>query len=60
MLPFALLCKGGSAVKVGEIVAKIIAKVALKSAKAAYATAACFAPYQPKEPANLKNIIKTK
>jgi cyclic lactone autoinducer peptide len=44
--------------KVGEIIAKIITKVALMSAKAAYATAACFAPYQPKEPANLKDIIK--
>lgn len=44
--------------KVGEIIAKIIAKVALMSAKVAYATAACFAPYQPKEPANLKDIIK--
>ncbi|MCX4349749.1 MAG: cyclic lactone autoinducer peptide [Alphaproteobacteria bacterium] len=44
--------------KVGEIVAKIIAKAALISAKAAYATAACFAPYQPKEPENLKDIVK--
>ncbi len=44
--------------KVGEIVATIIAKMAIMSAKAAYATAAFFAPYQPKEPANLKDIIK--
>lgn len=46
--------------KVCEIVAKIIAKVALNSAKAAYATAACFAPYQPNEPANLKDIVNIK
>lgn len=44
--------------KFGKIIAKIIEKVALISAKAAYATAACFAPYQPKEPANLKDILK--
>lgn len=44
--------------KVREMVAKAIAKLALKSAKAACGAASCFGPYQPKEPANLKNIIK--
>ena len=44
--------------KVREMVAKAIAKLALKSAKAAYGAASCFGPYQPKEPTNLKNIFK--
>lgn len=44
--------------KVSEMVAKVIAKLALKSAKAACGSASCFGPYQPKEPANLKDIVK--
>lgn len=44
--------------KVSEMVAKVIAKLALKSAKAACGAASCFGPYQPKEPANLKDIVK--
>ena len=41
---------------VKTIIAKAIAKVSLKVAKAAGGTASYFGPYQPKEPANLKNI----
>ncbi len=44
--------------KVNEMIAKTIAKLALKSAKAACGAASFFGPYQPKEPANLKDIIK--
>lgn len=44
--------------KVKEMVAKAIAKVALKSAKAACGAASYYGPYQPKEPANLKDIVK--
>ncbi|MCM1061640.1 MAG: cyclic lactone autoinducer peptide [Eubacterium sp.] len=44
--------------KVSETVAKVIAKLALKSAKAACGAASCFGPYQPKEPTNLKDIVK--
>lgn len=40
------------------IVAKFIAKLALKSAKVACGAASYYGPYQPKEPANLKNIVK--
>ncbi len=39
-------------------VAKAIAKLALKSAKTACGAASYYGPYQPKEPANLKNIVK--
>lgn len=44
--------------KVKKAVANVIAKTALKNAKAACGAASHFGPYQPKEPANLKNIIK--
>ncbi len=44
--------------KVKKTVAKAIAKLALKSAKTACGTASLFGPYQPKEPTNLKNIVK--
>lgn len=44
--------------KAKKVVANIIAKVALKSAKAACGAASYYGPYQPKEPANLKNLIK--
>lgn len=44
--------------KVGEMVANAIAKLALKAAKAASGSASFFGPYQPKEPANLKDIVK--
>ena len=44
--------------KVKAIIAKTIAKLAIKSAKAACGAASCYGPYQPKEPANLKDILK--
>lgn len=44
--------------KVKAIIAKTIAKLAIKSAKAACGAASCYGPYQPKEPANLKDIVK--
>ncbi len=44
--------------KAKTIIAKAIAKLALKSAKAAGGTASYFGPYQPKEPASLKKIVK--
>ncbi len=44
--------------KVKAMIAKIIAKLALKSAKTACYAASFFCSYQPKEPANLKNVIK--
>ncbi len=44
--------------KVKAKVAKTIAKVALKSAKTAHGAASFFGPYQPKEPANLKKMLK--
>lgn len=44
--------------KVSEAVAKTVAKLALKSAKTACGAASFFGPYQPKEPANLKDIVK--
>lgn len=37
-------------------IAKAIANTSLKVAKAAGGTASYYGPYQPKEPANLKNI----
>lgn len=39
-------------------IANVIAKLALKSAKAACGAASSYGPYQPKEPANLKKILK--
>lgn len=44
--------------KVKAKVAKAIAKVALKTAKASCGAASIFGPYQPKEPANLRKLIK--
>ena len=44
--------------KAKEIVAKALAAIALKSAKAAYGAASCYGAYQPKEPAALKKICK--
>lgn len=44
--------------KVKATVAKVIAKLALKSAKTACNAASYYGSYQPKEPANLKNAIK--
>lgn len=44
--------------KFKAMVAKSIAKLALKSAKTACGAASYYGPYQPKEPANLKNIVK--
>ena len=44
--------------KVKEIIAKAIAKLVYKSAKTACGAASFYGPYQPKEPANLKNIVK--
>lgn len=44
--------------KVKTTVAKAIAKLALKSAKTACGAASYYGPYQPKEPANLRNIVK--
>ncbi|MBP1562094.1 MAG: cyclic lactone autoinducer peptide [Oscillospiraceae bacterium] len=44
--------------KVKKAVANVIAKTALKNAKAACGAASYYGPYQPKEPANLKERIK--
>lgn len=44
--------------KVKALLAKAIAKLAIKNAKIACGAASCFGPYQPKEPANLKDLIK--
>ncbi len=44
--------------KVKTAIAKAIAKLALKSAKTACGAASFFEPYQPKVPANLKDIVK--
>ena len=44
--------------KANETIAKVIAKVAMTSAKAACGAASYFGPYQPKEPANIKEIKK--
>lgn len=44
--------------KVKAAAAKAMAKLALKSAKTAHGAASWFGTYQPKEPANLKNIVK--
>lgn len=43
--------------KVNEVIAKTVAKLALYSAKAACGAASAFGPYQPKEPANI-NMLK--
>lgn len=43
---------------VKKVVANVIAKLALKSAKAACGAASFYGPYQPKEPANLKELLK--
>ncbi len=43
---------------VKKAIANIIAKVALKTAKAACGTASYFGVYQPKEPANIKELLK--
>lgn len=42
---------------VKAMIAKAIAKLALKSAKMACGAASYYGSYQPKEPANLKNIV---
>lgn len=44
--------------KAKKAIANIIAKVALKNAKAACGAASAYGPYQPKEPAKLKELIK--
>lgn len=44
--------------KFKAMVAKSIAKLALKSAKTACGAASYYGPFQPKEPANLRNIVK--
>lgn len=44
--------------KAEKVIANIIAKVALKTAKAACGAASMYGSYQPKEPANLKERIK--
>lgn len=44
--------------KFNEIVAKAIAKIALNSAKTACGAASFFGAYQPKEPVNLKKLLK--
>lgn len=41
-----------------KFIANTIAKLALKSAKAACGAASTYGPYQPKEPAGLKNLLK--
>ncbi len=46
--------------KAKEIAAKVLAAIALKSAKAACGAASCFGIYQPKEPAALKEMMKNK
>ena len=43
---------------VKKFIANVIAKLALKSAKAACGAASGYGPYQPKEPANLKDLLK--
>ncbi|MCI5577918.1 MAG: cyclic lactone autoinducer peptide [Oscillospiraceae bacterium] len=43
--------------KAKKAIANIIEKIALKTAKAACGVASMYGVYQPKEPANLKNII---
>ena len=44
--------------KAKKIIARVLAAIALKSAKAAYGAASCYGSYQPKEPAALKQICK--
>lgn len=44
--------------KVKATLAKAISKVALKTAKASCGAASFFGPYQPKEPANIKKLLK--
>lgn len=44
--------------KVKATIAKVIAKTALKTAKASCGAASFFGPYQPKEPANLRKLVK--
>lgn len=44
--------------KAKKIVAKALATIALKSAKAACGAASCYGTYQPKEPAALKKMFK--
>ena len=41
-----------------KAIANVIAKTALKNAKAACGAASHFGPYQPKEPSNIKERIK--
>ena len=44
--------------KANETIAKVIAKVAMTSAKAACGAGSYYGPYQPKEPATIKEIKK--
>lgn len=44
--------------KAKRTIAKVLAAIALKSAKAACGAASCFGSYQPKEPEALKKITK--
>lgn len=44
--------------KVKRTIAKVLAEIALKSAKAACGAASCYGSYQPKEPEILKKIAK--
>lgn len=44
--------------KARSLLAKAIAKLAVKNAKIACGAASFYASYQPKEPANLKDLIK--
>lgn len=44
--------------KAKRTIAKVLAAIALKSAKAAYGAASCYGAYQPKEPEALKRITK--
>ena len=44
--------------KFKAVIAKAIAKIALKSAKVACGSASCYGVYQPKEPENLKDLVK--
>lgn len=46
--------------KAKGIIAKALAAIALKSAKAACGAASCFGSYQPKEPATLKKMMNKK
>lgn len=46
--------------KAKKTVAKVLAAIALKSAKAACGAASCFGSYQPKEPAALKKMMNKK